>query len=143
MRVIQLFQGLLTPVIAAIAVYIAWQQWQANKLKLVLERFNQRWAVYQAVLDFIVAVCRDFKISADEIGKFRRATIQAEFLFGPEIPKYIDELCDRSIKPYQDGVPNGIGPGGQRQVSAGGSENPTCRRSPRKRVSMAFSDTFP
>lgn len=32
MWVIQLFQGLLTPVIAGIAVYIAWQQWQANLL---------------------------------------------------------------------------------------------------------------
>jgi hypothetical protein len=31
MWVIQLFQGLLTPVIAGIAVYIAWQQWQTNK----------------------------------------------------------------------------------------------------------------
>jgi len=98
MWMIQVFQGLLTPVIAGIAVYIARQQWQANRLKLVLDRFNRRWVVYQAVLDFIVAVCLDFKISADEIGKFRRATIQAEFLFGPEIPQYIDELCDRSIK---------------------------------------------
>ena len=31
-EVLLVLQGLLTPVIAIIAVYIAWQQWKANKM---------------------------------------------------------------------------------------------------------------
>jgi hypothetical protein len=73
-------------------------KWQANKFKLVMDRFDRRWAIYQAIIDFIVAVCRDFNVKPEDIGTFRRATVQAEFLFGPEIPTYIDELCSRSLK---------------------------------------------
>ena len=95
---LQVLQGLLTPVIALIALYIGYQQWQANKLKLVMDRFDRRWPIYQAVIDFIVAVCRDFKVTADDLSKFRASTIQAEFLFGPDISQYIDDLCARSLK---------------------------------------------
>jgi hypothetical protein len=94
----QILQALLTPVVAVLALYIAYQQWQVNVRKLRLDLFDRRWMIYQAVIAFIVAVCRDFKVKADDIGTFRRATITADFLFGPEIPAYIDELCDRSIK---------------------------------------------
>jgi hypothetical protein len=33
---LQILQGLLTPVIAGIAVYIAWQQWRTNERKLAI-----------------------------------------------------------------------------------------------------------
>jgi hypothetical protein len=33
-EVVALFNALLTPLIAVVAVYIAWQQWQTNKQKL-------------------------------------------------------------------------------------------------------------
>lgn len=95
---VQVLQGLLTPLIAAGVAYIAYQQWQVNVRKLRLDLFDRRWVIYQAVIAFIVAVCRDYKVKATEIGSFRQATITADFLFGPEILAYIDELCDRSIK---------------------------------------------
>ncbi len=95
---VQILQALLTPLIAVLAVYIAYQQWHVNVRKLRLDLFDRRWAVYQAVIAFITAVCTDFKVKAADIGTFRRATITADFLFGPEIPTYIDELCDRAIK---------------------------------------------
>lgn len=53
-------------------------------------------------MDFVVLVCRDFKVAPEEIGAFRRATVQAEFLFGLEIPVYIDELCSRALKLRKD-----------------------------------------
>ena len=37
-------------------------------------------------------------VTGEEVGEFTRATIQTEFLFGPDFREYIDELCERSIK---------------------------------------------
>ncbi len=40
MRVISILQALLTPLIAVITTYIAWQQWKGNQLKLKLDNHN-------------------------------------------------------------------------------------------------------
>lgn len=92
MRWIQLFQGLLTPTIASPALYIAHQQWQTNKLKCGLDRYDRRLRVYQHLLGFIGWVLRDFKVEPSDVVKSRVDTSEAEFLFGPEIPAYLDRL---------------------------------------------------
>jgi hypothetical protein len=71
-------QGLLTPVIAAIALYIAWQQWKANERKLVLDRYERRLRVYQRVVEFLSLVLRDFKPEPHEVMKFRGDTAEAD-----------------------------------------------------------------
>jgi hypothetical protein len=40
-EVLRISQGLLTPVIGAIATYIAWQQWRTNQNKLKLDRYER------------------------------------------------------------------------------------------------------
>ena len=42
-------KALLTPVIAIVATYIAWQQWKSNQLKLHLDRYDRRLRVYEEV----------------------------------------------------------------------------------------------
>lgn len=39
-EVLRISQGLLTPVIAAVTTYIAWQQWRTNQNKLKLDRYE-------------------------------------------------------------------------------------------------------
>jgi hypothetical protein len=39
---VQILQGLLTPVVAIVAVYIAWQQWKANERKFKFEQYERR-----------------------------------------------------------------------------------------------------
>lgn len=95
---LQVPQALLTPLIAVLAGYIAYQQWQLNVRKLRLDLFDRRWKVYEAVIAFINTVCTDFKVKAEDVGNLRRMTVTADFLFGSEIPEYIDKLCDRAIK---------------------------------------------
>src|SRR5271170_90498 len=43
---LQVLQGLMTPVIALIAVYIAWQQWRTNADKVKLDKFDRRFPIY-------------------------------------------------------------------------------------------------
>ncbi len=96
--VLQILQALLTPVIAIVTVYIAWQQWQGNKLKLVLERYDKRLRVYENVVAVLLLVQRDFKPELGELQKFRRDTAEADFLFEPEISAYCDELFKRGVE---------------------------------------------
>lgn len=94
---LKLLQGFLTPVIAAIAVYIAYQQWQGNRLKLQLERYDRRLRIYQRVMAFLGVALRDFKPDPQEVISFRVDTAEADFLFGPEIPSYIAEIARNAL----------------------------------------------
>ncbi len=98
MRTIQVLQALLTPTIAVITVFIAWQQWKTNELKLRLERYDRRLRVYQEVVKLLSEACGDGKALWDPLMKFRAATAEADFLFGPEIRQYLDEIFSRALK---------------------------------------------
>lgn len=105
---IEISKALLTPVVAAVATYIAWQQWQTNERKARLEGYDRRLRVYEEVRKILSLVMRDTDVSTDDLLKFRVATSEADFLFGPEIPKYIDEIYRRGLslwrwnKEYRD-----------------------------------------
>jgi hypothetical protein len=91
-------QGLLTPVIAIITTYIAWQQWRGNKQKLKMDGYGRRLHVYQEVVKMLKQCAngeiREFSI----ILEFGAATAEADFLFGPEIREYLDEISTRAAK---------------------------------------------
>ena len=95
---LQILQGLLTPVIAGIAVYIAWQQFKVNKRKLEFDQYERRLRVYQEVRSILTLVLRDFKPEFSDLQKFRAATAEADFLFKPEISTYLDEIVSRGWK---------------------------------------------
>lgn len=94
---VSLLQALLTPAIGITTVYIAWQQWQANRLKLMLDRYDRRLRIYEQVIAVLLLTMRDFNPDATELQKFRAATAEADFLFGPEISEYLDEILRRGL----------------------------------------------
>jgi hypothetical protein len=98
MYVISILQGLLTPVIGIITTYIAWQQWKGNQLKLKLDRYERRLRIYQEVVKMLKQCAngeiREFSVIVD----FGAATAEADFLFGPEIRQYLDEISTRAAK---------------------------------------------
>ena len=80
--VVNIFSALLTPVIAIIATYIAWQQWKANELKLRLERYERRLSIYQDVIKMLSLIMRDADAKIEDLMTFRANTAEADFLFG-------------------------------------------------------------
>ncbi|MHB1494565.1 MAG: hypothetical protein ACYCR3_09540 [Acidithiobacillus sp.] len=94
-EIAELSKALLTPVIAIVATYIAWQQWKTNQLKLHLDRYDRRLKVYEEVRQILSIIGRDAKASYDDLLKFKRAVSEADFLFGPDIPTYIEEIYQR------------------------------------------------
>lgn len=92
---LDVLKGLLTPAIAIIASYIAYQQYQVNKRKFDFERFEKRFKVFNVVRDMLIRMQRDFKPEIAELQTFIGETLEADFVFGPEIPAYIDEMVKR------------------------------------------------
>lgn len=97
-QAIDVSKALLTPLIAVVATYIAWQQWQTNRQKLVLDRYDRRLRVYEEVRKILSIIVRDAKASYEDLLKFRTSVSEADFLFGPEIAEYIDEIYKRGVK---------------------------------------------
>jgi hypothetical protein len=92
MEIIELFSGLLTPVIAAVTTYIAIQQYRTNKLKFKLEVFDRRYAIYQGVKKFIYFAVREGNVSDGAIFELNEETQDAFFLFDKRVEGYVNEL---------------------------------------------------
>lgn len=95
---LQIFQGLLTPLIATITVYIAWQQMRLNKQKNRAEQYERMLKVYQRVVEMIRLIMREGKPEIQDIQKFGFDTAEADFLFPKEISEYINEIYTHAAK---------------------------------------------
>ena len=95
---VEISKALLTPVIAIVATYIAWQQWKANQQKLILDRYDRRLKVYEEVRRILSLILRDAQASYDDLLSFRRSVSEADFLFGAEIPEYVDKIYQHGLR---------------------------------------------
>lgn len=89
---------MMTPLIAIVATYIAYQQWNTNKQKLILDRYDRRLKVYEEVVQILSIILQTARPRFEDLIKFRRAVSEADFLFGSEIMQYIDEIYKRGIQ---------------------------------------------
>lgn len=96
-QALEISKGLLTPVIAIVTTYIAWQQWKTNQHKLKLEKYNRRLLVYEEVKKILSIIVRDAEVSTEDLLRFRTSVSEADFLFGQEIIDYIDDIYKRGL----------------------------------------------
>ena len=107
-QIMEISKALLTPIIAIIATYIAYQQWKTNQQKLNLELYARRLEVYEEVRKILSLILRDADASYDDLLIFRTSVSEADFLFEDDIPSYIDEIYKRGVnlhkwnKEYKD-----------------------------------------
>ena len=78
---IDFLSALLTPTIAGIAVYIAYQQWLTNRLRLDLDLYDRRLRLYQATIEYIDGVIARLNPTLEVISTFRRSTAEVDFLW--------------------------------------------------------------
>lgn len=87
--------GLLTPLIAIIATYIAVQQHNTQREKLRLDLYDKRMAVFTALTNLFGHIGEpNQEITFNAIVRFTSETASAEFLFGPEIPDYLSRVVE-------------------------------------------------
>jgi hypothetical protein len=105
-RVVRIFSALLTPVIALLAAYIAWQQHKTNRNQFRLALLDKRIRVFTGAGELIATVLREAKIDSDGLAKFLWETREGDFLFGPDITAYLHELYGKAadVHVYEDAV---------------------------------------
>lgn len=87
--------GLLTPLIAIMAVYIARQQWVTNRRQLRLALFDRRMSVYNAAMALIVVAFQKATLDINDLQTFAYGIKDHEFLFGTDISAYLKLLRDK------------------------------------------------
>ncbi|MFW8602539.1 hypothetical protein ACOHYD_13805 [Desulfobacterota bacterium M19] len=94
---IDVFSSLLTPAIAIIALYIAYQQHKTNQQRLRHETYERRLHVYKAVQKHLSIILRDGQSTYQECAEFYSEASEAAFLFDKTVIAKIDEIYEKSI----------------------------------------------
>jgi hypothetical protein len=96
-RLVRVLAALLTPVIAIVTTYIAFQQFQTNRRQHRLALFEKRMAVFNSTMNLIASVVQAARAELDQLFRLIRETRDHELLFGPEIGEYINEVYRRGL----------------------------------------------
>ena len=92
MRWVDVLQAALTPTIAIVAVYIAYQQWRTNQANLRERLFERRMEIFQTAEEAISAVLREGMQDEDSQWKLVEAGSKSRFLFGAEVQQFLEEV---------------------------------------------------
>ena len=85
------FQALLTPTIALVALYIAYQQLRTNRSNSREKLFDRRMVVFEQVSSSISLVARESFQAANEAEReLTKAWQQSRFLFGADVQSFIE-----------------------------------------------------
>ena len=85
---VPILAALLTPTIAIVAAYIAWQQWRTNRNKLKLDLFERRYAYYEAASELIRRILTSGKATDQVTSEFIHKIRGAQFIVGEAVATY-------------------------------------------------------
>jgi hypothetical protein len=95
--VIDISGALLTPVIAILAAYIAWQQYRLQHKSFNAQMYERRYIVFKSFMSFFSQVMQDGKTTYQQLGQFYAEASEADFLFSDAIAKIREEIYSRGI----------------------------------------------
>ena len=87
----------LPAVISGIVAYIAWQQFVVNRRQHRLALFEKRLAVFNSTITMIAAVVEHANATYVQCFQFIQDTREHEFLFGPEVGEFINEVYKKAV----------------------------------------------
>lgn len=98
---ITILSGLLTPVIAILATYIAWKQHHIDKYRLKNELYDRRAEVYTALDLFLIDFIREGHTTFERTHQFYNQISKSKFLFDKDIQNYLMKIYRKAIKCYE------------------------------------------
>ena len=90
-------QALLTPAIAFLGILIAWLQWRINHNRLKIERFEDKFARFEATRKFLQSVIQQGDLVEEKRLAFLSATVGSRFVFDGKIADFLDDLHSKAI----------------------------------------------
>jgi hypothetical protein len=78
--------------ISGLGAWIAYKQARIATAKLNLDLYDRRFKVFEAARAFLSVFLTEGKFTPEELTKFTAATSEAVFLFGEDVPRYLDNL---------------------------------------------------
>ena len=65
-----IFSGFLTPVIAILAVYIAWQQYRINRYNARFDLFDRRYNIFDTLMNLLGHIAQRSDIADEKLNEF-------------------------------------------------------------------------
>lgn len=93
-----MLSALLTPVIAVLAVYIAYQQYLTNKQKLRLDLYDKRFKVFLALMSLLSSIMRQANVKQEELAQYNADTNESVFLFDEELVGYLRLVRKEAVR---------------------------------------------
>lgn len=95
---VDISKALMTPLVAIIAVYIAYQQWQTNRNKLKHELFDRRFELYAMTNNVLFYVLAKGSVPGDYLAEFSQASHKSDFLLDESFTSLFSEI----VKKYNE-----------------------------------------
>ena len=115
---IDYLQALLIPAIALFGILIAWLQWRINHNRLKLERFEPRFARFEATRKFLQCIIQQGDVVEEERLAFLSETVGSRFVFDDKIADFLDELHGKAVDLQTGNEESRHGPKGTRADKA-------------------------
>jgi uncharacterized ubiquitin-like protein YukD len=94
---IQVLSALLTPLIVAIAVYVARQQWRTAHTKFRRDYYDRRLPIYRAAMTLVATAMTKGTVSDEDLRGFSIKTTEARFFYNDEIAKFLEEMQQQAL----------------------------------------------
>jgi len=94
---IQILSALLTPLIVAIAVYVARQQWRTAHTKFRRDYYERRLPIYRAAMTLVATAMTKRTVSNEDLRGFGIKTTEARFFYNDEIAKFLEEMQQQAL----------------------------------------------
>jgi uncharacterized protein YbjT (DUF2867 family) len=88
----RLLAALLTPAIAILALVIAWAQWRLVRRREVIELFERRLSIYDAIRRVIGQIIPSGTVTDRNLHDFIAGSDRARFLFGQDVIEYLERF---------------------------------------------------
>lgn len=87
-----LLQALLTPAIAIVTTYIAYQQYRIRKDERAMVLYDRRLAIFKNAVGAIDRVRAGSRLTTEDVFSWASSMTEAPFLFGKEVEAVIEPL---------------------------------------------------
>jgi hypothetical protein len=96
-ELVEISSAALTPLIAVLTAYIAWQQYQVSHSMLKKDLYERRLGVYKVSMSYLADIMREGAIEYRRVNQFYAEVSEADFLFDDQILGKLEELYRRGL----------------------------------------------